>query len=251
MKPIVYSVILSVVLSIAAAGQAPQQPAEKPAAALPTANQILDRYVVALGGKAAIEKLHTRISKGSFEAAQGGIGSVEVYAKAPNKNALIVDVEGMGQFRQGFDGTVAWTENPQSGVREMDGQELSVTRRSAVFHGALKLRELYPQMTLKGTQKVGERDAYLIEADPGDGSLRRMYFDARTGLLLRNEIERDTPQGRATFRTDLEDYKEVDGVKIPFTVRQANPNLTLVVKLSEVRHNVPVDDAKFAKPAAQ
>ena len=251
MKPIVHSVILSLVLSIAAAGQAPQQPAEKPAAALPTVDQILDRYVEALGGKAAMEKLNTRVSKGSFEAAQGGSGSVEIYAKAPNKNALIVDVEGMGQFRQGFDGTVGWTDNAQAGLREMEGQELSVTRRSAVFHGPLKLRELYPQMTLKGMQKVGERDAYLIEADPGDGSLRRMYFDARTGLLLRNEIERDTPQGRATFQTDLEDYKEVDGVKIPFTVRQANPNLTLVVKLSEVRHNVPVDDAKFAKPAAQ
>ncbi len=133
----------------------------------------------------------------------------------------------------------------------MSGQELSVTQRNAVFQGALRLRELYPRMTLKGKRKVGERDAYLIEADPGDGSLRRMYFDAQTGLPLRNEIERDTPEGRAIFETNFDDYREVDGVKIPFTVSLANPNLNLVIKLTEVRHNVPVDDARFAKPAAQ
>ncbi len=88
----------------------------------------------------------------------------------------------------------------------------------------------------------------MIEADPGDGSLRRMYLDAETGLLLRNDIERDTPLGRATSESYVSDYREVDGVRFPFTVRQVNPNLTFVVKLTEVKHNMPVDDAAFAKP---
>ncbi len=97
MKPIIHSVILSVALGVAAAAQAPQPPEPKPAAALPTVDQVLDRYVEALGGKAAVEKLNSRVSKGTFDAvAQGASGTVEIYAKAPNKLASIADVSGFG-----------------------------------------------------------------------------------------------------------------------------------------------------------
>ena len=237
--------------SIRAVAQAPQTPPEKPTPALPSVDQVLDKYVQSLGGKAAIEKLTSRVSKGTFEADQGVSGEIEFYSKAPNKLALVVDLSGLGQVRQGFDGTVGWAHNPQMGVREMSGQELSVTKRGAQFHQALKLRELYPKMAVQGKQKVGARETYLIEADPGDGSLRRMYFDAATGLMVRNEIERDTPQGRGTYETELDDYKEVDGVKLPFTVRQSNPGVSFTIKVTEVQHNVPIEDAKFAKPATQ
>ncbi len=246
----VFSLLLAVAPSAPARAQTPQAPAPKPAAAVPTVDQVLDKYVQALGGKAAIEKLTSRVSKGTFEA-PGIEGSIEIYAKAPNKAASMVDVPGFGQVRQAFDGSVGWVDNPQVGLREMSGQELSTTKRGAEFYQVLKLREFYPKLTLKGAQKLGTRDAYLIEADPGDGSLRRMYFDTQTALLVRSDIERDTPQGRATFETELEDYKEVDGVKVPFIVRQSTPALSYAIKLTEVRHNVPVDDARFAKPAAQ
>ena len=246
----VFSLLLGIAASVPARAQAPQAPAPKPAPALPTVDQVLDKYVQALGGKASIEKLTSRVSKGTFEA-PGIEGSVEIYAKAPNKTASMVDVPAFGQVRQAFDGSVGWVDNPQAGLREMSGQELSTTKRGAEFYQVIKLQQLYPKMTLKGAQKLGAREAYMIEADPGDGSLRRMYFDTQTGLLVRSEIERDTPQGRATFDSELEDYKEVDGVKVPFTLRQSTPTLSFVIKLTEVRHNVPIDEARFAKPAAQ
>src|SRR5712692_191780 len=249
----VLSLALIVAASATALGQAPEKtPEAKPTPAPPSVDQVLDKYVQAVGGKAAIEKLTSRVSKGTLEAPDQGVsGSIEIYAKAPNKTASIVDVPGFGQFRQGFDGSVGWADNPQTGVREMSGQELSIMKRGAEFHQVLKLRESYPKMTLKGTQKIGTRNAHVVEADPGDGTLRRMYFDTETGLLLRNEIERDSPEGRSTQQTELEDYKEVDSVKVPFIVRQSSPNLSFVVKISEVRHNVSIDDAKFAKPPAQ
>jgi hypothetical protein len=254
MKRSIHLAIPGVALAVAASvamAQTPQTPPAKPAAALPSANQVLDKYVQAVGGKAALEKLTSRVSKGTFEAPdQGAGGTVTLYAKAPNKAASVVIVANFGEIRQGFDGTVGWAQGIDGGVREMNGQELSVARRAADFRQALKLRELYPKMTVKGTEKAGSHDVYVIEADPRDGSLRRMYFDVESGLLLHNEIERDTQIGRATFTTDLEDYREVDGIKVPFTVRQTNPNVSLVIKITEVKHNVPIDDAQFAKPAA-
>lgn len=250
-KPALLGLALILVTSVRVAAQAPQAPPEKHAAALPSVDQVLDKYVQSLGGKAAIEKLSSRVSKGTFEASQGVSGEIQFFSKAPNKTTLVVDLSGLGQIRQGFDGTVGWADNPQTGPREMTGQELLVTKRGAEFYQALKLRALYPKMAVRGKQKVGEHEAYLIEADPGDGSLRRMYFDTATGLLVRNEIERDTGQGRGTFETELDDYKEVDGVRLPFTVRQSNPGVSFTIKITEVQHNVPIDDSKFAKPAAQ
>ncbi|HEX2713998.1 MAG TPA: hypothetical protein VHM88_17530 [Candidatus Acidoferrales bacterium] len=250
LRPALLSLALTLVTSVRVAAQAPQTPPEKPAAALPSVDQVLDKYVQSLGGKAAIEKLSSRVSKGTFEASQGVSGEIQFYSKAPNKTTLVVDLSGLGQIRQGFDGAVGWADNPQTGPREMTGQELLVAKRGAEFYQALKLRALYPKMLVQGTQKVGEHEAYLIEADPGDGSLRRMYFDTATGLMVRNEIERDTAQGRGTFETELDDYKEVDGVKLPFTVRQSNPGVSFTIKITEVQHNVPIDDSKFAMPAA-
>ncbi len=250
-------VLLSLVLIAAAGGSATAQetkaPAPKPTPAPPSVDQILDKYVQALGGKAAIEKLNSRVTKGSFEVPEQGLtGSLDAYAKAPNKTASVVEIAGVGQFRQGFDGTLAWADNPMAGFRELSGQELANTKRSSEFYQSLKLRQLYPKITLKGTEKVGQRESYVVEADPGDGSLRRMYLDVETGLLVRNDTELDTAtQGRMKIEVYFDDYKEVDGVKVPFTVRQVNPNISWVIKATEVRHNVPVDDAKFAKPSAQ
>ncbi len=217
----------------------------------PTVDQILEKYVAALGGKAAIQKLNSRVGKGTFEAPdQNASGTFETYAKAPNKTASVVDVPGFGQFLQGFDGSTGWAVAPGAGARTMEGQELSSASRSAEFYQAIKLRELYPKLTLKGKEKVGSHETYVVEGEPGDGTLRRIYFDTSTWLIVRSDIERDTPQGRATFESDLDDYRAVDDVKVPFSIRQVTPQLTLFLKFEEIHHNVPIEDSKFAPPAA-
>jgi zinc protease len=243
------AVALAAIPTVQAANQEQKAAASKLApVSLPTVDQILDKYVRALGGKSAIEKLTSRVSKGTFDIpALGVIGSFEAYAKAPNKSASVVDIPSFGQIRQGFDGKVGWAGNPQQGLRELSGQELGTAMRSAEFHQVLKFHQLYAKMTVKGAEKVGERDTYVIEADPGDGSLRRMYFDSLTGLLVRNVIERDGPQGRLTFESYPEDYREVGGIKVPFVLRQNNPDVSFVITMTEIQHNVPVDDARFSK----
>ena len=230
------------VIVLAAAATAPTSP--------PTVDQILDKYVEALGGRAAILRLNSRVSKGTFEATEEGVaGSVENYAMAPNKWLFVLEVPEQGALKQGFDGMVAWKSHPGAGVSEMAGQELSNARRNAVFHQPLRLRELYPKMSLQGEDKVGERAVYKIEADPGDGSLRRFYFDKDSGLLLRTTIERDTRKGRSAVELLLEDYRVVDGMKLPFTVHQSSPEMRFTIRYNEIVHNVAIDDAKFAKGA--
>ena len=215
----------------------------------PSVDGILARYVTALGGRAAISKHTTKISKGTLEVV--GVtteGTAESYAKSPNKYFSIINIPGYGEIRRCFDGHSGWISGPETGVQPLAGQDLSSTQRDADFYQSLDLKKLYPVLVLKGKEDVGTWPAYVIEANCGDGVIRHMYFDVSSGLLIRNVDETDTPQGHDMVESFLEDYREVEGVKLPFTVRQVHNKLILIVRITEVKMNQPIDDAKFAKP---
>jgi len=217
----------------------------------PTVNSILAKYVAAIGGRAAISRMTTRISKGTLQII--GVqetGAAESYAKAPNKYCSIITIPGGGEIRRGFDGHTAWLQSPDIGIAELSGQELASTQRSAELYQAVELEKLYPKLTLKGKETVAANPAYVLEAVSVDGSIRRMYFDVASGLMVRSDEELDTQQsGRVSTQTFLEDYRDVEGIKQPFNVRQINGAITFVIHLTEVHINQPVDDAIFAKPA--
>ncbi len=222
-----------------------------PQATLPSVDQVLDKYVKALGGKAVLEKLTSRVSKGTLEMDQlPGPAAEEIYAKAPNKQYMVTDLSSFGQARRGFNGAVGWEDNPQTGMREVTGPELAAMKRDADFYAAIKLRELYPKMTVKGKESVNGHDAYAVEATPPEGAAETMYFDADSGLLVRAVRETEGPNGKVTLDITFDDYREVDGIKLPFVMHFSLGEFAFVIKLSEVKHNLPIDDAKFDKPAA-
>jgi zinc protease len=228
--------------------------AQEPAAAesLPSIDSVLAKWVDGTGGKAALEKLTSRTGKGTFDVpAMGASGTFTSYAKAPNKQSMVIDIPGFGVVIQGFDGTVGWSQNPMTGLVETSGAALAAAKRESEFYRETKFKEQYKKVEVKSKQKIGEKDALLVEATPETGSAEKLYFDTSNGLLLRIDAEREGPQGNAVVETYMEDYKEVDGVKLPFTIKQVMPGMTIVVKVDEVKHNVDIDDAKFAKPAAK
>jgi zinc protease len=247
MKRILSIVLLGLGLSASALAQAPAT--EKTTGALPTVDKILDNYLKAVGGRDAWGKLTSRVSKGTIQIpAMNMNGTVEINEKAPDKSYTVTTIPGFGDIRQGFDGASGWTSDPQSGLHVMAGQELAEIMRDSQFYMPLKLREIYPHIALKGKDKVGDRDAWILEVSPAEGTADTLYFDAQSGLLLRQKGERESPQGKAQIQTDLEDYREVDGVKLPFTIRQTSDMGTFIIQITEIHHNVPVDDAMFAKP---
>lgn len=253
MKRTLTLMILCVAVAVTALAQ--QKPADqgaKPPPATPTVDQILDKYVQALGGKATIEKITSSASKGSFEIPTfGASGTAEIWEKAPNKTALRLDIPGFGIVQEGFNGTVAWSQDPQSGLREKTGAELATTKIDADFYKPIRLKQLYPKITVKGKDKIGDKDVYVLVASPAEGSPETWYFDAASGLLSRMDIERESPQGKIAVQVFQENYKDVDGLKVPHTVRQESSAFTIIIKIDEVKHNVPIDDSKFNKPAAQ
>lgn len=232
-------------------GQTATKPATD-AAVAPAVEQILDRYVKAIGGREAWQKFTSRVTMGTIEVPSMNLsGMVMIHEKAPDRLLATVVING-ASFRQGFDGTLGWTDDPQDGLRDQSGAELAETRRDADFYHPLDLRRLYTKFTVTGTEKIGERETYVLVATVPEGSEpTRMYFDTETGLLLRAVSQHHGADGVTQYREDFEDYRDVDGIKVPFTSHQTNGDTTYTMTISEVRHNVELDDSEFAKPTVQ
>lgn len=225
--------------------------AAKPAAPvrLPTASEILAKYVQAIGGRAANEKIKTRMMKGTLEIVPMNIkGALETYAVAPNKSYTKMNLQGIGESIDGFDGTTAWSVNPIQGNRNKEGEELLQAKLIYDFYREVNLEKLYPKMEVKGTEKVGEKDAYVVVATPTGIAPETFYFDTQSGLLLRSDATLVSPEGRMPTQAFYEDMREVDGVKLPFRVRVVLPQFELVTTITEIKHGVAVENGLFAKP---
>src|SRR5215475_450834 len=156
---------------------------------MPTVDQILDRYVQAIGGAAAHRKLTSRIMMMTLVIEDSNVTvSFESYAQAPNKQVQIGQVKlGNGiefEISRGFNGATGWSLNvTEGGFRELIGTELAAEKRAADFYWDIRLKEIYPKMALLGQAPVRDHTAYCIEATPTEGSHEKWFFDLQTGLL--------------------------------------------------------------------
>ncbi len=198
---------------------------------LPSVDSILEKYVVASGGQNALEKITNRVSTGTVEiTALGVTGTVELVEQSPNKSSLIIDAPGLGIMQRTFDGTRGWLQDPLQGFIRFTGLGLELAKDSAVFNRRTNLKKLYPAAALIGKEKVSGKEVYVVRL-----GFEAWYFDAEGGLLLR--------RGNTYF----EDYREVDGIKLPFRMRDdVFSGVGLIYQLTEIKHNVKIDEAKFA-----
>lgn len=219
--------------------------------ALPTIDQILDKQIEGVGGRAALEKLQTITGKGNISIEQFQLtGTIQLFQK-PDKSLQIVELNGVGTTREGFDGAVGWVDQPQQGIVEKSGLELAEARRGAIMPRELKMKQLYPKMVVSGRGDVEGKPAFIVDATPVEGPPVKLYFDVASGLLVRQIATRATPQGPIEVDTVFSDYRDVTGLKRPFAITQTTAQFTARLTFTEIKQNVPVDDAMFKKPGLQ
>ncbi len=219
---------------------------------LPTVKEILDKYVAAIGGRSATEKQKNRLTKGTIELAPMGVkGVMENYAAAPDKSYTKVNLGGIGEIIESFDGKNAWTINPIQGNRDKDGEELLQTKHSANFYAQINFDKIYSKLEVKGTEKIGEKETYVVVGTPEGLAPETFYFDIKSGLILRTDSTIVSPEGKLAAKTFFDDFREVDGIKTPFKSRVVMPQFEIITTLTEVKHGVTIEDSLFVKPKEQ
>jgi outer membrane lipoprotein-sorting protein len=229
-------------------------------AAVQTADEVIEKHLAALGGRSALEKLTTRRATGTvtITTPNGNLaGPIEISNKSPNKTLALMtlDLSAVGvsdtmTLQQKFDGTAGWMINSLQGDTPITGNQLENMRNATFpspllnYKGAGTRVELLPRATVAGTEYLA------LRLTPKSGSVVTHYLDPSTYLVMRSAAKVNSPDfGDLDNTSEISDYRDVSGIKVPFHVVNANQAQSITIKIDKVEHNVPLDDAIFsAKP---
>jgi photosynthetic reaction center cytochrome c subunit len=244
-------------------------------AGMPSPESILDKYIQASGGAERLAGLKSFVGKGTSVGfgGFGGGGDVELVAEAPDKRATIIlfkDAPGRGDQIRTYDGRTGWVRTPLNvlGEFQLSGGDLDGARLDAQlsFPGQIKqiltnlktgppgtitdLPAPSSQSSLQKDVTLGQtHDVDVVQGAGPRGLLVTLYFDRKTNLLLRELRYGNSPIGRVPTQIDFADYRDVNGIKLPFRITYAWLDGRDSIVLNDIKTNAPVSDAKFGRPA--
>ncbi|MGC2183245.1 MAG: c-type cytochrome [Terriglobales bacterium] len=238
---------------IAEAGAPPAQetaPVEPvpPPSSTPGVEQILEKYVQAIGGASAIERLSTRVEKGSIDIS-GRQFPVELFSKTPGKRVLIIHLPN-GDNITALDGTTGWLSTPGRPTREIPAPEMLSARLEADLRLPIHFQQFFSEIKTANPEKIGDHDVYVVLGGGAGEVAAKFCFDQQSGLLLRMLRYSDSPLGRNPTQVDYSDYRDEGKLKVPFQRTISTPRSRYSIRIEHVQDNVPVDDSKFTRPAA-
>ena len=201
------------------------------------AEKVIKNYIDALGGRANLEKVR-EVHQVSSMSMQGRQIDIEVFRKAPDKYANITKMNGMVMSKQVFDGEKG-KMIVQGQEQQMQGEMLKEMKFEAKMHKYLKYDELGIKTELVAMDKVNGNDVYKIKITMPNGRVRYDFYDTKSGLKLQSKSKTQTQMGEMDMVRTFSDYKEVEGVKFPFTINISGMrNMTLKVKKIKVNQGI-------------
>jgi hypothetical protein len=224
----------------------------------PTATQILDKYIAAIGGAQRLAGLNSVIITGASLGYMGlgGTGDFSIYAKAPNQKATIIkfkDHPDRGESTWAVNGTSGWMKTPRGLFTEVElvGGELDGARLEAQLAFPGQIKQALTNWRVGPKQPIGDRDYLVVQGTGPRNLLATLYFDEQTGLLVRLIRYSPSPVGRMPTQIDFGDYRDVGGIKFPFEYKFLWLDGRFTAKISDVKTNVPIDAALFGRPSAR
>jgi outer membrane lipoprotein-sorting protein len=222
------------------------------ASGAPSADQILDRYLQAIGGAQRAANLTGFVATGTSV----GYGPesenrpVEIFAKAPGQRTTVIHTSS-GDSTTTYDGRAGWIAAPLRpvAVLALTGQELDGARLDAELSFPARIKQAVGRWRVGFPSTIDDRDVDVVQGTTAGGTIATFYFDKESGLLTRMVRYSDSPVGRIPTQVDYADYRDVSGVKMPYRFTMTWLDGRDAFELRDVRPNAPIDAARFAKPA--
>ncbi len=215
---------------------------------LPKAEDLFVRHIDAIGGVKKIKAHKFSTATGSFNMPAMGIsGDMVIKQAAPNKFYLSINIPGMGDMTQGFDGTVGWGINPMMGEMVLEGKELEQLKSQSDFYADLNYEKIFKTMKTTGKEDFNDQSCFVVELVTQFDSKSTRYFNVETGLIAGMEQTEESQMGPVTSLIMLDDYKEFDGVLYATTTTIQTMGQEQVLSVETISHD-KLDDAVFALP---
>jgi outer membrane lipoprotein-sorting protein len=222
------------------------------------ADEIVEKHLAALGGREALGRIQTRASTGTVTLTTpvGDLtGTVEAFAKAPDKSRTLVKIDasamgaGIITNDQRFDGTTGYIIDTFNGNRDITGAQLDALKNYGFPTAWLDYKARGHLVALVGKEMLGDRSVFVLDVAPKAGPKTRSWVDAETYMVLKTLVTVDAPPlGAVEQIMEFGDFRTIDGVKVPFLVKSINSVQTVTGVLTDVKHNVEIEEASFKKP---
>jgi hypothetical protein len=247
--PLLTAIVITTQLSCARLGSSRSQPAARPPDEQATIDQILRRYEEALGGRGAIDAITSYKMEGNFQL-PGMSGKISGWRKEPDKTLTVLEFPRFGTLKKGFDGQTRWVQTPAGTFSDSNAEEeIAEMERDAEVFSAGRIKSLFDSMKLEYNARLDGREVRVIEGKPARGPAEKLFFDVENGLLVRWDMARKQKnRGTVFVKVHLDDYKDVDGLKVPHKVRFAFESFNFTVQVEKLENNIAIDDAIFRKP---
>jgi len=221
----------------------------------PPATQILDKYIQAVGGAQKLAGLTSYIATGSslgYEGLGGG-GSFQIFAKSPDQRTTLIsfkDHPERGDSTRAYNGSAGWIKSPRGlfPAYDLTGSELDGARLDALLSFPGQIKTALSSWRVGALDSIGDKEVQVVQGSGPRGLLATLYFDTKTGLLVRLVRYSASPIGRVPTQIDYSDYRDVNGIKFPFKYTFSWLDGRDSFQLSDVKINVPIEAAKFGKP---
>lgn len=223
----------------------------------PTADQVLDKYIQALGGAQRLASLTSFVATGNAlgYGDLGGNADFTMFAKSPNQRATLITYKASERPASSwsFDGRTGWIKTPRGllGEYELIGSELDGARLEAQLSFPGQIKQALTNWRGAATRSIGDRDFVVVQGSGPRGFLATLYFDPASGLLSRMVRYGPSPIGRMPTQIDYADYRDVGGIKFPFEYKFTWLDGRYTAKLNKVDTNVAIDAAKFGRSSAK
>jgi outer membrane lipoprotein-sorting protein len=219
----------------------------------PSADQIFDKYLQAVGGAQKAAAITSIVFKGTYQGYAEPKAPVDIYVRAPNQRTMIVHTDG-GDRTTTCDGSNGWMAAPAADkpfpVIRYTAGDLDAVRLDAVLSFPAEIKQAITK-PLVGSSSIDDKDVVVVQGTANGGrSPIKLYFDKQSGLLVRQVRYADTLIGRVPIQVDYSDYRDVAraGVKLPFHVVTTWTDGKSDVLLTSAETNVAIDAAKFNQP---
>lgn len=225
-------------------------PVSARAQALPSASDIVAKYVAAIGGKDEIMKVTSMKQVVSLEVPTMGLTlSMEVFAAAPNKMASKTTIPGMGEMQNGYNGTIGWDVNPMQGPRLLADKELTNAAENADFYASiLYSADKYASMETVGDTTINGEKAYRVKMVRKVSKTESVsYFSATSGLLLGGISTQESQAGTMQVSQSVLEYKKFGNLTLPVKIEQAMGPQKMIMTVQDVTINGAPESA-FAIP---
>jgi hypothetical protein len=233
-----------------------------PGALAQTADEVVEKHLAAMGGRAALSKLTSQVATGTVVVSAQGAdipGTIVITRKAPNKGRtqIALDLSALGGSEmiidQRCDGKTAFASNSMQGDREITGDQLQLMLNASYPTPLLTYKEAGATLELQGKDQVAGRAAFVLQYTPKAGPASRMFFDAETYMLVKSVTKLNAPEAGGVIEqtSEVGDYREVSGLKVPFSITNTSPTQAVAITLTKVEVNPALDEAIFSRPGVK